>query len=40
MMLLLLADVILMDLVPELTKQDIKAPNLDEPEPYVTSQLI
>jgi hypothetical protein len=32
-MLLLFADVILMVLVPELTKQVIKAPNLDEPEP-------
>lgn len=31
-MLLLLADVILMVLVPELTKQDINAPNFDEPE--------
>lgn len=40
MILLLLAEVILMVLVAELTKQVIKAPNLDEPEPYVTSQLI
>jgi hypothetical protein len=29
-----------MVLVPVLTKQLINAPNLDEPEPYVTSQLI
>jgi hypothetical protein len=40
MMLLLLAEVILMVLEPVLTKQLIKAPNLEEPEPYVTSQLI
>lgn len=32
-MLLLFADVILMVLVAELTKQVIKAPILDEPEP-------
>jgi hypothetical protein len=40
MILLLLAEVILMVLVAELTKQFIKAPNLEDPEPYVTSQLI
>lgn len=40
MMLLLLAEVILMVLEPVLTKQLIKAPNLEEPESYVTSQLI
>jgi hypothetical protein len=40
MMLLLLAEVILMVLEAVLTKQLIKAPNLEEPEPYVTSQLI
>lgn len=40
MILLLLAEVILIVLVAELTKQFIKAPNLEDPEPYVTSQLI